>query len=91
MILAFAERATHFGKLHLAVYGQAEFSSLGIRLEGTDGHARVLLQPSELRDLSPYTVPFGDLDRRVVVVQHRGFTHGVKPDAPSLRVKRDGP
>ena len=38
--------------------------------EGTHGNVRVL-QPPQCRDLSPYTVPFGDLDRHVVVVQHR--------------------
>ena len=58
------------GELHLAVYGEAEFSALGIRPEGTDGDVRVVLQPPKYRDLSPYTVPVGDLDRHVVVVQH---------------------
>ena len=36
-----------FGELHLAVYGEAEFSSLGIRPEGTDGNVH---QPSRESD-----------------------------------------
>jgi hypothetical protein len=51
------EMVAHVGELHFAVYGEAEFSSLGIRPEGTDGNVRVLLHLPEFRDLSPFTVP----------------------------------
>ena len=42
---------THFGEQHLAVDGEAEFSGLGIRPEGTDSSVRVPLQPPKFRDL----------------------------------------